>query len=121
MRTIEYIAERHWVASMARSDDLMESAREATSFLKAIANEHRLMILCLLAEDERSVGELEELLELRQPTLSQQLARLRSDDLVNTRRDGKSIHYSLSSPETQRVVRLLYELFCAERAREAAE
>ena len=106
---------------MAQSDDMMENAREATSFLKAIANEHRLMILCLLAEGERSVGELEELLELRQPTLSQQLARLRSDDLVNTRRDGKSIHYSLSSPETHKVVQLLYELFCAESAREAAE
>ncbi len=106
---------------MAQSDGMMENAREATSFLKAIANEHRLMILCLLAEGERSVGELEELLELRQPTLSQQLARLRSDDLVNTRRDGKSIHYSLSSPETQKVVQLLYELFCAENARAAAE
>ena len=106
---------------MAQSDHMMENAREATSFLKAIANEHRLMILCLLAESERSVGELEELLELRQPTLSQQLARLRSDDLVNTRRDGKSIHYSLSSPESRRVVQLLYDLFCAEIAREAAE
>ena len=100
---------------------MMENAGETTSFLKAIANEHRLMILCLLAEGERSVGELEELLELRQPTLSQQLARLRSDGLVNTRRDGKSIHYSLSRPESRKVVQLLYELFCAESAREAAE
>ena len=106
---------------MAQSDDMMENARAATSFLKAIANEHRLMILCLLAEGERSVGELEKLLELRQPTLSQQLARLRSDELVNTRREGKSIHYSLSSPETQRVMQLLYEMFCAESARQAAE
>lgn len=106
---------------MAQSDDMMENARDATSFLKAIANEHRLMILCLLAEGERSVSELEDVLDLRQPTLSQQLARLRSDALVDTRRDGKAIYYSLASPEAKEVVELLYGLFCAETAQAAAE
>ena len=106
---------------MAQSDEMMENAREATAFVKAIANEHRLMILCLLAEGERSVGELEDILDMRQPTLSQQLARLRADELVNTRRDGKSIYYSLSSPETQKFVQLLYEVFCAKSVQAAAE
>jgi ArsR family transcriptional regulator len=64
----------------------------ASDFLKTLAHPHRLLILCHLAEGERSVGELERLLKLRQPTLSQQLARLREDGLVETRRTGKMIH-----------------------------
>jgi DNA-binding transcriptional ArsR family regulator len=79
------------------------------------------MILCLLAEKERSVGELEAVLQLRQPTLSQQLARLRTDGLVNTRRDGKSIYYSLASNDAREVVTLLYNLFCAQPQAKAAE
>ena len=106
---------------MSQSEELLENAREATSFLKALSNEHRLMILCLLAEGERSVGELEGALQLRQPTLSQQLARLRMDGLVDTRRDGKSIYYNLSSSEARQIVTLLYKLFCAQEAVAAAE
>lgn len=68
--------------------------------------------LYYVREGERSVSELEEQLGLRQPTISQQLARLRADDLVATRRDGKTIYYSLASEEARRVVQLLYELFC---------
>lgn len=106
---------------MSESEELLENAREATAFLKALSNEHRLMILCLLAEGERSVGELEDALQLRQPTLSQQLARLRTDNLVNTRRDGKSIYYTLASNEARQVVNLLYGLFCASDKASAAE
>ena len=69
------------------------------------------MILCILAEGEKSVSELEELLSLRQPTVSQQLARLRSDGLVATRRDGKAIYYSLASEEARVVVGAVYDLF----------
>ena len=96
----------------ADHDDMMENARAASRFLKALANENRLLLLCLLAEGERSVSELEAQLGLRQPTISQQLARLRAEELVATRRDGKAIYYSLASEEARRVVQLLYELFC---------
>ena len=89
------------------------NALRASDFLKALANPHRLLILCHLAEGEMSVGELEQLLKLRQPTLSQQLARLREDALVDTRRAGKMIYYRLASTEARQVIELLYELFCS--------
>ena len=88
------------------------NAERAAEFLKALAHQSRLMILCILAEGEKSVSELEELLSLRQPTVSQQLARLRSDGLVATRRDGKAIYYSLASEEARVVVGAVYDLFC---------
>jgi DNA-binding transcriptional ArsR family regulator len=78
------------------------------------------MILCYLAEGERNVGDLERLLRLRQPTLSQQLSRLRQDGLVTTRRAGKSIYYSLASPEVRAVIGLLYRLYCSDQAAPAA-
>jgi len=99
--------------------DLMESAVTASNFVKALANHNRLLLLCLLAEGEKSVSDLESILGLRQPTISQQLARLRADDLVNGRRDGKTIYYSLTSNEARRFVELLYELFCAPDAAKA--
>jgi DNA-binding transcriptional ArsR family regulator len=100
--------------------DLTASAHRASALLKALANPDRLVILCHLAEAERTVTELGALLDLRQPTLSQQLARLRADDLVQTRRDGKNIYYSLASPAATRVIELLYELYCAPAASAAA-
>ena len=93
--------------------ELMESAAAASDFLKALANENRLLLLCLLADGEKSVSELESTLGLRQPTVSQQLGRLRADDLVSYRREGKTIYYSLASEEVRQVIGLLYELFCA--------
>lgn len=96
---------------------MMESAETASSFLKALANENRLLLLCLLAGGEKSVTELESLLDLRQPTVSQQLARLRADNLVSHRRDGKTIYYSLASAEAREVIGLLYQLFCAPKDR----
>src|SRR5205807_1903452 len=74
-------------------DKMAESAREATEFLKALAYESRLLILCDLLEGEKSVGELETFLDLRQSTVSQQLARLRLEGLVAARREGKTIYY----------------------------
>src|SRR5579864_3178058 len=91
------------------------NAGKATSLLKALANKHRLIILCHLAGGERSVGELEELLEMRQPHLSQHLARLRRDDLVRTRRDSRTIYYELGSCVAAEIVHLLYQSFCAPR------
>lgn len=93
---------------------LQQHAGAASHLLKALSNRDRLLILCYLAGRERNVGELEELLGLRQPTLSQQLSRLRSDGLVATRRAGKSIYYSLASCEARTLIDLLYRLYCAD-------
>lgn len=100
---------------------MMASAEQASRFLKTLSNPNRLLILCILSQGERSVGELEELLKIRQPTLSQQLAILRDEALVETRRDGKQIFYKLASDETERVIGLLYELYCDDSAEKPAK
>lgn len=94
---------------------IMSSARSASDFLKAVAHENRLLILCLLAEREHSVTELEEVLSLRQTAVSQQLARLRLDNLVTARRDGKSVYYSLADPKIKLVLDVLYTMYCRDR------
>ncbi len=88
------------------------NAERAAEFLKALAHQNRLMILCILSEGEKSVSELEEFLSLRQATVSQQLARLRADGLVAARREGKTIYYRLASENARAVVGVVYELFC---------
>jgi len=94
------------------ADRMVDKAKRAADFLKALAHESRLMILCILADGEKSVSDLEEFLALRQPTVSQQLARLRADGLVATRREGKVVYYSLASEEARAVVGTVYEVFC---------
>ena len=91
---------------------MMQKARKAADFLKAMAHENRLVILCLLAERERTVTELEGLLALSQATVSQQLARLRHEGLVETRRDGRAIYYSLADDTTRRFIQAIYDKFC---------
>ncbi|MCC1494461.1 helix-turn-helix transcriptional regulator [Cognatishimia sp. F0-27] len=91
---------------------MAENSRMAAKFLKTLAHEGRLMILCHLCEGELSVGQLEELLNIRQAAVSQMLARLRDENLVQTRRDGKTIYYSLKGAETSEVISLLHRLFC---------
>lgn len=106
--------------SRGRSGELARmagNARRASDFLKALAHESRLLMLCILAEGEKSVGELEQILELRQPTVSQQLARLRADGLVSTRRAGKTIYYSLASTEARAVIGAIYDVFCRKQRR----
>lgn len=93
-------------------DRMAGNAKRATAFLKALAHESRLMILCILSEGEKSVGELEEMLSLRQPTVSQQLARLRADGLVEPRREGKTIYYRLSNENARTIVGAVYDCFC---------
>ncbi|MFG1392063.1 ArsR/SmtB family transcription factor [Xanthobacter agilis] len=93
-------------------DQLMRNARKASDFLKALSHENRLLLLCLLAERELSVTELENILSLRQPTVSQQLARLRLDGLVTTRREGKAIYYSLANEDVRRVISVIYDIYC---------
>ena len=94
-------------------DALLEQARKACDFLKALSHESRLLILCLLAEGEKSVSELEDIMKMPQAAVSQQLARLRFDRLVNTRREGRVVYYSIASAEVSSVIGTLYDLFCA--------
>lgn len=86
-------------------------AEQAAALLKALAHEGRLMILCHLTEGEKSVTELEQLLQQRQAAVSQQLARLREDGIVTSRAEGKARLYSLSDPRAARMVALICELF----------
>ena len=93
-------------------DAMISNAHDASGFLKALAHEARLLILCLLMEEEKSVREIEKILRLRQPAISQQLARLRVDGLVDARREGKNIFYSLARPEIHAVIGVLHQAFC---------
>ena len=96
-------------------EEMHDAAAEAAALLKALANPDRLLILCHLADGEKNVSELQELLGLRQPAISQQLSRLRYEKLVDCRRSGKTIYYRLSSDEAGKLIELLYELYCAPR------
>ena len=93
-------------------DQIMDNATTASSFLKAISHEGRLMILCHLVSGEKSVSELEALLSTRQAAVSQQLSRLRLEGLVTPRRDGKTIYYRLADDRPRKMLELVYELFC---------
>jgi len=94
------------------AEAMQDNAGRAAALLKALANEHRLMILCALVEREHSVGELNEVIPLSQSALSQHLARLRADGLVSTRREAQVIHYALGEPLAGSIVELLYTHFC---------
>ena len=100
-------------------NQMQEKAKQASDYLKALAHENRLLILCILSEGEKSVTELESMLSLRQPTVSQQLARLRAEHLVTTRRDGKTIYYSLSDENVRRILATVYDMFCGAGSRPA--
>ncbi|HHX04966.1 MAG TPA: winged helix-turn-helix transcriptional regulator [Pseudomonas sp.] len=95
-------------------DQLRDNADEAGQLLKALGNPDRLLLLCQLVAGEMNVGELEDRLKIVQPTLSQQLGVLRREGLVDTRRDGRQIYYSISSPQALAVIETLYQLFCSE-------
>ena len=92
---------------------LRGSAVRVTDLLKAMANPSRLMILCQLAEGEKSVGEMESVVGLSQSGLSQHLAVLRRKRIVATRREAQSIFYSLASKEVEEIMASLYRVFCA--------
>lgn len=91
---------------------IRESADLACNFMKVLANADRLLLLCQLSAGEKSVGELETLLNIRQPTLSQQLTVLRENQLVSTRRDGKNIYYSISSQPALAIMHVLSQQLC---------
>lgn len=88
------------------------AAKEASTLLKAMSNERRLMILCHLAQGEYSVGTLCDLVGMSQSALSQHLAKLRHDELVSTRREAQTIYYSLNGEAAKRVLDTLYDLYC---------
>lgn len=101
-------------------DAMRTAANEATAVLSVLANENRLLLLCQLSKGEKCVSELEELLDLHQPTLSQQLGVLRSEGLVETRRDGKRIFYSIADTRVLTLLNALYALYCPQMNEKAA-
>ncbi len=96
-----------------QANAMFAAADKASGLLKALANRHRLIIICQLIEKERSVGELAALLKIRHSTVSQHLALLRKDGLVTARRDGQTIWYSIGSPQARALVRTVYRVYCA--------
>lgn len=93
-------------------DRMRDAAADATTTLHLLANANRLLLLCQLTQGEKSVGELEDLLDIHQPTLSQQLGVLRSEGLVSARRDGKQMVYSLVDDRIRVILATLYQLYC---------
>lgn len=93
-------------------DAMQEKASEAVTLLKGLANESRLMIMCVLAEGEHSVGELNKRIKLSQSALSQHLAVLRDQGMVNTRRESQTIYYRLADSPAMNVIGLLHDVYC---------
>ena len=93
-------------------DTMRAGAQQACALMKVLSNPDRLILLCELADGERNVGQLEEALGIVQPTLSQQLAVLRTEEVVKTRRDGKNIYYQIASAQALAVMQVLYTQFC---------
>ncbi|MEO6985676.1 MAG: metalloregulator ArsR/SmtB family transcription factor [Paralcaligenes sp.] len=93
-------------------DAMRRAADAACRLMKALSNQDRLLLLCQMTQGEKCVSELESLVGIGQPTLSQQLGVLRTEKLVATRRDGKNIYYRISSPPTRAVMEVLYAQFC---------
>ena len=92
--------------------EMREAAGRATAMLRVLANEDRLLLLCQLTQGEACVSDLEELLGIRQPTLSQQLGVLRAEEIVSTRREGKKIFYQVCDERVVSVLKTLYGLYC---------
>jgi len=111
MARVKNSQKRQQVIALA-SDQMQEHAADAARLMKALGNESRLMILCILADCERSVGDLNELISLSQSALSQQLARLRRQGLVKTRRESQTIYYSLATGPAERVIQVLHNIYC---------
>ena len=93
-------------------DTMQSSAARASDMLKLLGHPHRLMILCQLKMGEKSVSELADTVGVAQSPLSQHLARMRYEDVVETRRDGQTVYYSLKDGEAEKLIGALYEIFC---------
>lgn len=97
-------------------DEIVANATAAADFLKALGQESRLLILCHLMTGEKSVTEIEQFLSARQAAVSQQLARLRLQGFVATRREGKQIYYRLTDERPAQIIEIVYEMFCKQSA-----
>lgn len=95
-----------------RAEQMRQAAGEAVTALKVLANEDRLLLMCQLSQQEMCVSELEEALDIRQPTLSQQLGVLRNEGVVTTRRDGKRVYYRVADERLLAMLELMYQLYC---------
>ncbi len=102
--------------SSGTAEDMAAQSHRAAAFLKSLSHQARLLLLCHLVEGDKTVTELVSLMSLRQAAVSQHLARLRADGLVTARRDGKSVVYTITDDRALRVVGLLHEMFCEDRA-----
>ncbi|KPF45174.1 ArsR/SmtB family transcription factor [Rhizobium sp. G187] len=98
-------------------DGMLVKAREAAALLKALSHESRLLMLCMLCQGERTVGEIEQFLGMQQAVVSQQLARLRMDRIVQARRDGRQIYYSIVDPQLAELLSVLYKMYCEPTAK----
>ncbi len=96
---------------------LRRAADQAVGALKVLANVERMLLLCQLSRGESCVSELEEQLDIHQPTLSQQLGVLRNEGVVSTRREGKNIYYSVADPGLLEILAVLYRLYCSKEKR----
>jgi DNA-binding transcriptional ArsR family regulator len=94
---------------------MRKSAGQAAAMLRALGNEDRLLLLCEISQGEKAVNELQELLGLHQPSLSQQLGVLRTQGLVSTRREGKFIYYTIADPAVFALLKLLYKTYCTKQ------
>lgn len=93
-------------------EEMKANASKASNLLKSMSNSSRLLILCILGEQEMSVGALNAELALSQSSLSQHLAKLRQEGLVSTRRDSQTIYYSIANPIVMKLISTLYEEYC---------
>lgn len=96
-----------------QADKMVAAADRAGALLKALSHPYRLIIVCQLIDKERSVGELASLLKIRDSTVSQHLALLRKDGLVDARRDGQTVWYSIGSKPAREIIEALYRIYCA--------
>lgn len=95
-----------------RAADMRAAAQGASAMMKVLGHPGRLMVLCFLAEGERSVNELAELVDMPQSSLSQHLARMRAEGLVETRREQQSVYYRLVPGEVERLIQCLHDIYC---------
>ena len=94
-------------------DDVVAHAAQAEELLKILANQSRLLILCYLLEGEKTVGDLNEHVQLSQPALSQHLAKMRYQGLLSCRKEGQLVYYKISSKEAEAVLNTLHSLYCS--------
>lgn len=95
-----------------QAEQMRQAAGQAVAALKVLANEDRLLLMCQLSQAEMCVSELEQALDIRQPTLSQQLGVLRNEGVVSTRREGKRVYYRVADPRLLEMLGLMYQLYC---------